>query len=145
MQLLPLNRLWTFLNIFKAAVVKETLRVSALVTSRLPLMAHDELRYKDWVIPPGVCTKTPSILRRPRVTTRPQDQANTTQTPIGMTPHDVLLDPRIFTEPGKFDPDRWIHDPSLDRYFVAFGKGTRMCQGMRYVIGTEGPLPISTS
>ena len=48
-----------------------------------------------------------------------------------MTPHDVLLDPKVFPAPEAFEPDRWIHDPDLDRYFVPFGKGTRMCQGMR--------------
>ena len=35
--------------------MKESLRITALVTSRLPLVSPKEaLRYKDWVIPPGV-------------------------------------------------------------------------------------------
>ncbi|KAL9635133.1 MAG: hypothetical protein Q9204_002732 [Flavoplaca sp. TL-2023a] len=50
---------------------------------------------------------------------------------FGMTPHDVPFDPNVFDEPGKFDPDRWIQKPHLERYLVIFGKGTRMCQGMR--------------
>ena len=32
-------------------VVKETLHLSALTTSRLPLVAHSELVYQDWIIP----------------------------------------------------------------------------------------------
>ncbi|KAL8738347.1 MAG: hypothetical protein Q9181_000857 [Wetmoreana brouardii] len=87
-------------------VVKEILRMSAIVTSRLPLAAPNELKYKDWVIPP--------------------------KTPVGMTPHDVLHDPSVFAKPEKFDPDRWSREPHLDRYLVAFGKGTRMCLGMRF-------------
>ncbi|KAL8713813.1 MAG: hypothetical protein Q9225_006701 [Loekoesia sp. 1 TL-2023] len=62
LQLLTLVLFWAFLNVFKTAVVKEALRISAIVTSRLPLMAHDELRYKDWVIPPRVSINTPNIL-----------------------------------------------------------------------------------
>lgn len=39
----------------QTAVVKETLRIAALVTSRLPLVSPMEpLRYGDWEIPAGV-------------------------------------------------------------------------------------------
>lgn len=41
----------------QTAVVKESLRITALVTSRLPLVSPQEpLRYGDWVIPVGVRT-----------------------------------------------------------------------------------------
>ncbi|KAL8947878.1 MAG: hypothetical protein Q9222_005893 [Ikaeria aurantiellina] len=36
---------------YLTAVVKEILRMSAMLTSRLPIMPHEELKYKDWVIP----------------------------------------------------------------------------------------------
>ncbi|KAL8982244.1 MAG: hypothetical protein Q9205_003189, partial [Flavoplaca limonia] len=65
-----------------------------------------ELQYRSWTIP--------------------------SNTPVGMTPHDVLFDPNVFEEPGKFDPGRWIQEPHLERYLVIFGKGTRMCQGMSH-------------
>ena len=52
-----------------------------------------------------------------------------------MTLMDVLHDPSIYPNPQVFDPDRWMGDPSeverLDRYMVAFGKGSRMCIGMK--------------
>ncbi|KAL8800654.1 MAG: hypothetical protein Q9182_005024 [Xanthomendoza sp. 2 TL-2023] len=86
--------------------IKESLRLAAFPTSRLPLTAPGALVYKTWVIPP--------------------------QTPIGMTPHDVLLDPNIFDKPNDFAPERWLHNPGLERYLVTFGKGTRMCQGMKF-------------
>lgn len=39
------------LNAGQNAVVKEILRISAVITTRLPLMADEELIYKDWIIP----------------------------------------------------------------------------------------------
>ncbi|KAK6598717.1 cytochrome P450 [Botrytis cinerea] len=37
---------------YLVATVKEALRISAIITSRMPLMAHTELAYKNWKIPP---------------------------------------------------------------------------------------------
>lgn len=52
-----------------------------------------------------------------------------------MTLHDVLLDPEIFDEPMEFRPDRWLaSNPDLAQitpYFLPFGRGSRMCLGMR--------------
>jgi cytochrome P450 len=49
-----------------------------------------------------------------------------------MTTRDILLDPNVFVDPLKFDPDRWLtENPPPERYFVPFGKGTRMCQGVK--------------
>ncbi len=39
----------------QSAVVKEGLRLSYGVTTRLPRVSHSEIRYKDYVIPAGVC------------------------------------------------------------------------------------------
>ncbi|KAF7952621.1 uncharacterized protein EAE97_002118 [Botrytis byssoidea] len=36
---------------YLVATVKEALRISAIITSRMPLMAHTELVYKNWKIP----------------------------------------------------------------------------------------------
>ena len=72
---------------------------------------------------------------------------NPPKTPIGMNPRSVLLDPSVFPNPHSFIPERWIpQDPAgqknnPDRYFVAFGKGSRMCQGMKYVCQTPLPKP----
>ncbi|KAJ5603009.1 hypothetical protein N7537_005965 [Penicillium hordei] len=67
---------WTKLKSlpYLAAVVKEGLRLSAVVTSRLPRIAPDEaLQYEKWTIPPG--------------------------TPVAMTIHSVLRSPEVCTEP----------------------------------------------
>ncbi|MCJ1314386.1 hypothetical protein MMC25_008068 [Agyrium rufum] len=92
------------------AIIKETLRVSALITGRLPLQCPDIMQYKEWSISAG--------------------------TPISTTIHDVLLDPTIFPHPNSFFPERWLDEETgqlvthLNPFFVPFGKGTRMCQGM---------------
>jgi cytochrome P450 len=38
--------------------------------------------------------------------------------------------PKLFAEPFKFRPERWIEDPNLDRWLVPFSRGPRMCIGM---------------
>ncbi|KAI9760261.1 MAG: hypothetical protein M4579_001775 [Chaenotheca gracillima] len=91
------------------AVVKESLRIAGLVTSRLPLVSPKEpLRYKNWVIPPGI--------------------------PVSMTINTTMHDPQAFPEPLKFAPERWTEAAArgerLDRYYVPFGRGTRMCLGV---------------
>lgn len=47
----------------------------------------------------------------------------------------------VFPEPEKFNPGRWLADNSveLEKYNVAFSKGTRNCIGMKYV--SFIPLP----
>lgn len=95
------------------AVVKESLRITALVTSRLPLVSPQEsLRYGDWEIPPG--------------------------TPVSMTLRDVLLDPSIFVNPRDFLPERWLPDaPDLEQIsqaYVPFGRGSRMCVGLNFAL-----------
>jgi len=56
-----------------------------------------------------------------------------------MTITDVHFDEKIYPKPKEFIPERWLDDPkapdgkSLDRYFVAFGKGPRLCLGIKYV------------
>ncbi|RAL64506.1 hypothetical protein DID88_001981 [Monilinia fructigena] len=95
---------------YLSAVIKETLRISAMITSRLPLQSPEELQYKEWTIPK--------------------------KTPVGMTINRVLRDPLIYPSPSDFRPERWIESEGTffasDEYFVAFGKGTRMCQGMNF-------------
>ncbi|KAH9885949.1 putative flavonoid 3-hydroxylase [Xylariomycetidae sp. FL2044] len=91
------------------AVIKESLRVMGLSTTRFPLIAPNQaLRYKDWVIPAG--------------------------TPVSMTVRDILLDPEVFQDPLEFRPERWLSNKAdLDRFnrsYVPFGRGNRMCLGL---------------
>ncbi|KAK5046635.1 hypothetical protein LTR84_007396 [Exophiala bonariae] len=91
------------------AVVKETLRISSLISGRLAMLEPDEvLIFKEWVIPPG--------------------------TPITMSLSAIHSDRDIFPNPSYFDPSRWISSEGamrpLDKYFVPFSKGSRSCLGM---------------
>lgn len=96
---------------FLNAVLNEGLRLSHGVMHRLA-RAHpkDALQYREWTIPPN--------------------------TPVGMTPYFLHMDPTIFPEPRKFDPERWLDRNSkprdgLTKYLFNFGKGSRQCVGMR--------------
>jgi len=95
--------------------IQEALRLSYGITHRQTRVHQDRsLRYKDWVIPPG--------------------------TPIGMTIMDVHHDESIFPNSEAFIPERWIDGGkspkgvSLDHYLLAFGKGTRSCVGVKFVL-----------
>lgn len=42
------------------------------------------------------------------------------------------MDRDVFPDPAKFNPQRWLDNPTLkSRYMMAFGKGARMCLGMK--------------
>ncbi|KAL4803097.1 cytochrome P450 [Aspergillus unguis] len=93
---------------YLTGVMLEGVRLSYGVSSRLPRIApYNALKYKDWTIPPG--------------------------TPISMTCLLMHHDESIFPDSYRFNPDRWT-DPAerkrLDKYMVAFSKGSRMCIGM---------------
>ena len=86
------------------AVVRESLRLRATVTSRLPLFSDKELAYGDWIILAG--------------------------TAVSMSTRDILHDEAIYPEPMAFKPQRWFQaTEQQNRCFVAFSKGTRVCPG----------------
>ncbi|KAB8289893.1 hypothetical protein EYC80_010524 [Monilinia laxa] len=104
---------------FLSAVITEALRISSVVTTRLPRVAPDEdLKFKQWTIPAG--------------------------TPTSMSYYLIHYSPVIFPSPEKFDPTRWIANSALggsapgdavrnhrlNKYFVPFSKGTRICLGI---------------
>ena len=98
---------WTVLEKlpYLNAVIKEGLRMAGGMLSRLPRVTDEEIVYKGWTIPAG--------------------------TPVAMTPHLVLINSDIFPAPREFRPERWLENPGLERYMVAFGKGSRNCVGMQ--------------
>lgn len=78
------------------------------VVARLPRVSHEPIVYKQWTIPP--------------------------ETPVSMANYHNHHDPSIFPEPLEFRPERWIEATQqgvkLDKYLVAFGRGTRSCIGL---------------
>ncbi|KAL2406813.1 Cytochrome P450 monooxygenase sdnE [Exophiala dermatitidis] len=90
---------------YLSGCVYEAVRLSTGVPGRNPRISQDrDLQYGPWTIPRG--------------------------TPVSMYSMHVLMDETVFPNPHKFDPNRWIDNPGLERYFVAFGKGSRSCLGI---------------
>jgi len=96
---------------YLTACVQEGLRLSNGVSSRLQRIAPDEdlvftdkKTAKKWTVPRG--------------------------TPVGMTGLLIHYDESIFPEAKTFRPERWIENPRLDKYLVAFSRGSRQCIGI---------------
>jgi cytochrome P450 len=95
------------------ACIREGIRLSHGVSARNPRIMDTPITYSKWTIPAA--------------------------TPVSMTIGDVHFDEAIYPKPKQFLPERWLNNPkapdgsSLDHYFVAFGKGPRLCLGIKYV------------
>ncbi|KAL9073901.1 MAG: hypothetical protein Q9157_004568 [Trypethelium eluteriae] len=112
------------------AVIKETLRIAPVLTSRLPVVSPDKaLRYRDWNIPPGVGHNFARSVGWKLIEI-------SRQVAVSITLRDILLDPAIFEDPMEFKPERWLpENPELDRisrYYLPFSCGSRMCLGMKF-------------
>ena len=95
---------------YLTAVIQEALRLSYGVPSRLQRISPDkpmvytEPSGKTWRIPKNV--------------------------PVGMTSVHIHHDESIFPDSYAFNPERWIGNPGLEKYLVAFSKGSRQCLGI---------------
>ncbi|PNS16982.1 Isotrichodermin C-15 hydroxylase [Sphaceloma murrayae] len=88
------------------AAIKETLRISSLITTRQQMVLRDGVwTYGTWIIPVG--------------------------TTISMSIPATHLDASIFPSPNTFLPERWMgeHAKGLEKYFIPFSKGSRACIG----------------
>ncbi|KAH8701276.1 putative cytochrome P450 [Phaeosphaeriaceae sp. PMI808] len=93
---------------YLSACIKESLRLSYGVTSRLPRVApHQPLEVPgatDLRIPAGVHVSMNSVM--------------------------IHRNPQLFPDPDAFHPERWLDNPRLSRYLVSFSKGARQCLGI---------------
>jgi len=95
----------TFFN----AVVTETIRLHPGVVNRQwryspePIVYRDAQRGAEYVIPAGVT--------------------------YGMTPTILHRTAEVFTDPGAFNPQRWVENAKLSRAFMGFSRGPRGCIG----------------
>jgi cytochrome P450 len=93
--------------------VREGIRLSYGVSTRLTRLIDTPVAYGDGIIPPD--------------------------TPISMTIHYVHFNEKLYPKPHDFVPERWLGSPkapdgeSMEKYWVAFGKGPRNCIGIKYV------------
>ena len=88
---------------YQTAVIKEGLRLYSTRSQRIA--PAETLQYDDWTIPAG--------------------------TPLSSMSYFVHYNADICPEPMMFRPERWLvaGTERLDRYLVAFGRGTRSCVG----------------
>ena len=94
---------------YLTACVQEGLRLSCGVSSRLQRVCPDETLVfndgaKKWIIPQN--------------------------TPVGMTSLLLHYDESVFPDPTAFRPERWLENPRLDKYLIAFSRGSRQCIGI---------------
>ncbi len=96
---------------YLSAVIQEALRLSYGVATRLQRISPDKVMFftdlqneRTWIIPAG--------------------------TPVSMTSVLIHHDPSIFPDSRAYRPERWIENPRLDKYLVAFSKGSRQCLGI---------------
>ncbi|RHZ58049.1 hypothetical protein CDV55_105466 [Aspergillus turcosus] len=106
---------------YLTGVMLEGIRLSYGVSARLPRIApYNALKFRDWTIPPG--------------------------TPVSMSCILLHHDETIFPDSHRFKPERWL-DPAerkrLEKYMVAFSKGSRQCIGM-HLAKAEILLAVST-
>jgi cytochrome P450 len=67
-------------------------------------------------------------------------------TEVTVSPHALHFDPRSFTEPDRFDPDRWSPQRARDvprGAFIPFGAGGRQCVGNAFAM-TEMVVTAAT-
>ncbi|KAI1193053.1 cytochrome P450 [Nemania serpens] len=92
---------------YLTAVLMEGLRLSPAIATRAARITDKDLFYQSWRIPAG--------------------------TPVGMTTMLMHIDEKIFPEPMRFDPDRWMDATArrvAGKKFAPFSRGTRICLGM---------------
>lgn len=110
---------------YLTAVVKEGLRLSSGISTRLPRIATEETLIFNAKEPHahsdenGNKTKDKTYILRPGI-------------PLSMTALLIHHSPTYFEDPMAFRPERWLEQTNkpLDRYLVPFSRGTRACLGM---------------
>ncbi|KAG0651719.1 Cytochrome P450 monooxygenase [Hyphodiscus hymeniophilus] len=94
---------------YLTAIIQESLRLSYGVVQRSPRVSPSQvIQYKGFAIPPGYA--------------------------VGMDPVHMHHNEGVFPDSYAFQPGRWLGDAAatrrLQRYNVAFSRGTRQCLGM---------------
>jgi cytochrome P450 len=121
-------------------VINEGLRISSPVTTRLPRIApNEEMAFKKWRIPAGVCVFLDYFLCQNYIKFSIffflLGLKAWMQVPVSMSYYFIHYDTTIFPSLQKFNPSRWIEAQErgerLEKYLVPFSKGSRNCIGIK--------------
>ena len=107
---------------YLTAIIKEGLRLSSGISTRLQRIPTEETLIYTAKLPPDSKKKTDNPTEKQYVL-RPG-------IPLSMTGLLIHHSPTYFPEPMTFNPQRWLDNPSLDNYLVPFSRGTRACVGI---------------
>ncbi|KAL8780684.1 MAG: hypothetical protein Q9194_000787 [Teloschistes cf. exilis] len=106
---------------YLTAIIKESLRLSSPVPGILPrVVPASGLTWAGYYLPPD----------RVEMDGYTAYQTFSVQTPVSIAIRTVHDNPKLFPEPEKFIPERWIETEDLDHWLVVFGKGSRSCIGL---------------
>ncbi|KAE8350314.1 cytochrome P450 [Aspergillus coremiiformis] len=103
------------------AVIKETLRLFAPLPGTEPRRSENDHVIDGCLIPKG--------------------------TVVSISPYTLHRNPRVFKDPMRFNPDRWLGPAAevaeMKRWFWAFSSGGRMCIGMHLAMAEMTTLLAS--
>jgi cytochrome P450 len=105
-------------------------------SGRLDFLTLEKLPYLTGVVKEAIRLSFGVPGRLPREVPEPGASFNGYNVPagtiVGMSSWVMHRNEDIFPDAMKFDPERWLNPERaryLDKYIVAFGKGTRQCVG----------------
>ena len=123
------------------AIIKETIRWSAVVPLGVPHALIEEDVYRGMRIPKGstVIGNVWFVLGS-SVTSSPSGK------PYQLSNRSILHDPNVYEKPFEYIPERFLNteSPPVDPFTLAFGYGRRQCPGME-VASTTAFLSMSTT
>jgi cytochrome P450 len=117
---------------------------TAFTNKEIPLdyLTLEKLPYLSSVIKEGLRLSYGVPGRLPRVIETPDAIFNGYRVPkgtvVGMSAWMMNRDPQNFPDPEQFIPERWSNPNKTqkleNKYFAPFGRGSRQCVGMQYVL-----------
>jgi cytochrome P450 len=139
---------WYLLSQNPAAEARLHEEIATVLGGRLPGIADlPQLRYTEMVFTEAMRLYPPAwaIGRRAKVDYPVGDFTIPAQSVVLMSPYVVHRDARWFSDPERFDPERWTPEEAAKRpkfSYFPFGGGARVCIGERFA-WMEGVLVLA--
>lgn len=125
---------WAALEAFPylQACLKESLRLSYGMSARNSRVTHKEVIYTESAQAVALPAKDSDSDTNAKKFSPGRAWHIPAYTPVSMSIPLMNHNEHVFADSRTFNPDRWLGANKVpDRYFAAFGKGTRMCLGMQ--------------